>query len=250
MKTTTLAVFLLLLAAATNTRVLAAIVDLHLSVTPSTSTTGTWTVTADLGANSSGDLGLASFGLDVNGSSTTQGISIQKAAIVFQTNPTHNPPYSLFRTTGTIAGPNLTQIFASQDTVSAANNIDSSGLEFGDGLLAPVTSSIYGLIPARGPITIAAGRYTINGAGFFDPQSLIVPQVSPGTFFNLFPSNYAVDDGNGDMPPAGTVLFTQATTSVILVPAPEPSSLILLVIGSIGLIMGPRKIGRRTSGEQ
>ena len=98
MKTTTLAVSLILLAATASTRALATVVDLHLSVTPSTSTTGTWTVTADLGANSSGDLGLASFSLDIDGTSTTQGISIQKAAIVSQTNQTPNPPYSVLRT--------------------------------------------------------------------------------------------------------------------------------------------------------
>ena len=152
---------------------------LYISTIPDSGnpSTGTWTVSASLGSNPDGDLGLTSFSLDVDG---LGGVSIQKASPVSSTNQSPNPPFTLFRSTGTISGQNLLAITAAQDIVTAAQNFDSTILGFGYGLLAPVSSPVYGLIAALGPVTLATGRYTENSFGSITAS---VSQAPSSPFF-------------------------------------------------------------------
>ena len=124
---------------------------LHITATPTTATTGTWTVTADLGNNPTNDLGLAAFSIDVDGVSIVNdsGVTIAKAAVVIQTLQVPKPPYTFSRGTGTITGPNLTNVTAAQDFITAGVLDDPTTLEFGDGLLTSVASPVYGILPAR-----------------------------------------------------------------------------------------------------
>jgi hypothetical protein len=142
----------------------------------------------------------------------------------------------LFRITGTLSAPNLNGISASQDTVAAAGSSDPSILRFGDGLSADATSPVYGTVAHGGPLTLATGRWTATGTG-----GIIQAVLSPGATFNLFPLNYAVDDGTGQFnpPPAGTVQNTFAAANVLASPImiPEPGSIVLMALGSVGLIV-------------
>jgi hypothetical protein len=194
----------------------------------SPATAGTWTATAS--SVDAQNLGLASYSLDIIG---TDGISIQKMATASQTNPTPNTIYTLFRTTGTASGQSLINLGASQDTIGAASNNDDSGLRFGDTLLTQANGTFKGPIPPGGALLIAQGRYTNAGQG-----GNITAQLSAGTFFNLMPTNYDVND---TVPPAGSSQGTQAAQQVLpntkQIPAvPEPAALLLAGIGSFGLI--------------
>src|SRR6516164_9153791 len=92
-------------------------VQLHLATSDPFQFSGTWTVTATLSDNQT--LGVAAFSLDVDGLGS---VTIQKASGTNSNTPptllASNPPYSLFRSNGTLSSPNLTGIFASQDTVT------------------------------------------------------------------------------------------------------------------------------------
>ena len=221
-------------------RAQASTVQLQLSTSDPTQTSGTWTVTALLSDNQS--LGTAAVSIDVLGS---PGVTVLRAANGIQTLQVSNPPYSLFRSTGTLIVPNLTGITAAQDTITAANNNDPSILRFGDGLLSTASGQVYGVIPPSGPLTLATGRWTTSGFG------TIRAVLTPGSFFNLFPLNYAVDDGNGtgSPPPPGTVQNTPFAANVLssqtihigALDMPEPASVVLFLFGSAGLLAISRR---------
>jgi len=217
-------------------------VQLHLVTSDPLAVSGTWTVTADLSDNQS--LGIASFSIDVQGSSgPTDSVQVIRAATASQTLQVSNPPYSIFRSTGTIAFPDLTGINASQDTINAANTNDPTILRFGDGLLADAQSSVYGTVAHGGTLTLATGRWTSIGTG-----GTIQAVLTPGTFFNLFPLNYAADDGTGQSnpPPPGSMQGTPPASmvlasNIVVVPVvPEPAALILMAFSGIGLVAARR----------
>ena len=199
---------------------------------------GTWTVTADLSDNQT--LGIALFSIDVLGTSGA-GVTIQKANPIFQTLAVPNPPYSLFRNTGTINTPNLTGITSGQDWIDAANNFDPTVLRFGDGLLADAISPIYGTIMHGGTLALARGRWTASGAG-----GTIQATITPSASLQLFPLNFAVDDGEFGPPPVGTVqtptaaLHVFASNIVNITPVPEPGSIILMALAALGALTGRR----------
>jgi len=197
---------------------------------------GTWQVTAKTSDLQS--LGLASFNLDVVGN---DGVTIQKSATVAQTNQAPSPPFGSLRTTGTVNGSALGGIAASQDTVGAFQNNDPSVLGFGFGNVGTNTSATYGSITGKGIFTIAQGRFTLGGS--LGPAPSITAQVVNGSFFNLFPMNYAVDDGANNPPLAGTTAstFAAAVVNPITVPVPEPATLLLGACGALGLVAVARR---------
>src|SRR5215831_14612262 len=87
-------------------------VQLYLTTSDPNQLSGTWTVTAELSDSQS--LGIAAFSIDVHGipDGPIGGITVLKAATVSQTLQVSNPPYTLFRSTGTLSAPNLTGIGA------------------------------------------------------------------------------------------------------------------------------------------
>ena len=214
-------------------------VQLNLVTSDPTRTSGTWTVTATLSDNQT--LGIVAFSIDVIGSSIDpSGVTVRQAATPSQTLIVSNPPYSIFRSNGLLSPPSLTQINASQPAIEAAEAHDPSLLRFGDGLLTNATSTVYGTVPAGGPLALASGQWTTAGTG-----GTIQAVLTPGAYFNLFPLNYAVDDGTGQFnpPPAGTVQNAPFASAVFAsplvfvggaVPVPEPASVVLFLLGSAG----------------
>jgi hypothetical protein len=223
--------------------------QLALTVSNPVLTTGTWTVTATLSDNQT--LGIAAFSADVLGSSNQfGGLTVGQAADPAQTLKVSNPPYSVFRSNGVLSPPSLIQINASQDIVTAAQNRDPSILRFGDGLLSNAASPVYGTVAPSGPLILASGTWSVTG-----PGGTIQAVLTPGAFFNLFPLNYAVDDGSEafNPPPPGAVQHTVAAAAVlasqkIFVGLPEPASLVLMVLGGFGLVSCvPCRAWRRSS---
>jgi len=223
--------------------------DVQLTLTSSTvlATTGTWQLSATLSDNQS--LGIVSFSIDVLGSSTgpSSGVTVLRAATTTQTLRVSNPPYSLFRTFGTLSAPNVTGIGASQDTIAAANNGDPTIVRFGDGLLTTATGQFYGAIAPGGPLLLATGRWIASGTG-----GTIQAILTPGTAFDLFPLNYAVDDGFGGPPPAGSAQIPIAAANVVASQAifmpgvfPEPGSIVLMALGSVALMVVARRARQR-----
>src|SRR5262245_26160583 len=92
--------------------------DIILNVQVDT-TNHTWAVAAV--SSDLQNLGIAAIAIDVLGGG---GISVLKAANPSDTNQSPAGYFSLFRTTGTISGQNLVNIFASQDTITAADSFD------------------------------------------------------------------------------------------------------------------------------
>jgi hypothetical protein len=239
MKGQILAAAAILLATATAARATNVLLNLQ-TTTDATGTSGTWTVTATLSDNQT--LGIASFSIDVLGSSFPGSPIVQKASGTNSNTPptllVSNPPYSMFRINGTLSPPNLVGISASQDIVTAANNNDPSVLRFGDGLTAAATGAVYGTVAPGGALTLATGRWTTTFS-----SGLIEAVLTPGAFFNLFPLNYAVDDGTAQFnpPPPGTVRNLVAAANVLssgqFVPAfPEPSALIIVSLGGLSTL--------------
>jgi hypothetical protein len=184
-------------------------------------------------------MGIAGFSIDVDGSSSVIGtVTALRAASFPLTNQTSNPPYSQFRSVGTLSSPNLTGISAFQDSFGAFVNNDPTELRFGDGNAGTVHSATYGDIAGNGPLVLATGRWTGSGVG-----GSLEAVLTPNTVFSLFPLNYAVDDGTGEFnpPPAGTtqsfVTATAVIPSLVLIPPtdPEPSSIVLMGIAAVGL---------------
>src|SRR5262249_5505117 len=83
---------------------------------------GTWQVSMTMA--DAQNLGLSSFSIDVMG---TNGANILRAQTVANTNGSPNPPFLSLRTNGTVSGSNVLGIAASQDVISAVNNVDDSG---------------------------------------------------------------------------------------------------------------------------
>src|SRR5262249_11329265 len=211
--------------------------------------TGTWRVTATLSDNQT--LGIAAFSIDVTGSSDADGsVTILNAATVSQTLQASNPPYSQFRSTGTLSGTDLLGVSAAQPLADAQINNDPSILRFGDGLVTAANSSVYGQIVPNGPLTLATGRWIGTGVGGF-----MQARLTPGSGFNLFPLNYAVDDGNYvfNPPPPGTVQDAPFAANVfastrIFVNGPEPTSLVLFFLGGVALLGVARRRYRELTG--
>ena len=167
-------------------------VALSLTTSDPSLASGTWAVfaqTSDLA-----NLGIASYSIDVV---ATVGVSLAKTATVSQTNQGPNPPFSLFRTTGTLTsgnGNSLTSITGAQDNISAASNNDDSGLVYGYGEIGPVNGQFVGAVSGKGLFEIATGQWTSTSGGN------IVARVTPGAFIGLFPQNW---DANDVPSPAG-----------------------------------------------
>jgi hypothetical protein len=224
---------------ATSTVARATNVYLNLTTTTdATGTSGTWTVTATLGDNQT--LGIASFSLEVDGipdAGVGSTVTALKASGTNSNTPptliAPNPPYSVFRNNGIATAPKVSGIAASQDTVTAATTNDPTVLRFGDGLTTKANSSVYGSIQAGGALTLATGRWTATGTG-----GSLQAIVTPGSFFNLYPLNYAVDDGTGtnSPPPAGTTTAVVAGNVIPSSVIPEPASLALMAFGGLALV--------------
>src|SRR5262245_54741877 len=124
-------------------------------VAGNTPTAGAFNVFAQV--NDLQNLGIASVSWDVQ---STGDIVLAKAATVGNTNGAPNPPFLLFRTTGTLgAAPahSLTGITGAQDTVGAAANNDDSGIGFGYGLTGTANGSLLAQSPARA--TCSSGSF-------------------------------------------------------------------------------------------
>ena len=164
---------------------------------------GTWTAYAQL--NDLNNLGIASFSIDIL---ATGGITLAKAATTSQTNQGPNPPFSLFRTTGTLTsgnGNSLTSITGSQDNIGAASNNDDSGLVYGYGEFGVANGTFVGQVTGKGLLPLATGRWTNSGSG-----GTIFASVTPGSFFGLFPNNW---DANDSPSPAGSAKHNQCNCS-------------------------------------
>jgi hypothetical protein len=213
--------------------------DVILSVQLDT-TNQTWAVTAV--SSDSQNLGIASFAIDVLG---TGGISILKAVNPADTLVAPSAYFDILRNTGTISGQNLLDIHASQDTIGAANAFNDSGILYGYGLSGTGSGTFVGPITGLGPAILAQGSYSNDGTG-----GTISARIATGAFVNLFPLNWDVDHNPG-LP--GSVQHTEFASNspglggnppppppVDIPPVPEPSPLVLTVLGVLGLVLAAR----------
>jgi PEP-CTERM motif len=200
----------------------AATIQFNVTVTPNGSSGGTWSVSAtDLGGDNKG---IAGFDIDVLG---LGGIVIGKASPVSQTLQAPNLPFSLFRSTGTLASPNLNAITAFQDTPSAFNNNDDSALIYQEGIGAAMP--------------IAKGTFT--GSIGFGPSITVQPEFAAGLpSITVFPLNYDVTDvdGSGNLLPGNTAAVTQVTGYTVVY-TPEPASFFLMGMAGVGLALARRR---------
>src|SRR5262249_56512465 len=87
-----------------------------------------------------------------------------------------------------------------------------------------------------GTLTLAGGRWTASGTG-----GTIQASVKQASSLQLFPLNFAVDDGFFGPPPAGTVQITDSALNVFasnivnVTPVPEPGT-ILMALGGLGAL--------------
>src|SRR5262245_2875142 len=214
-------------------------------VAGNTPTAGAFNVFAQV--NDLQNLGIASVSWDVQ---STGDIVLAKAATVGNTNGAPNPPFLLFRTTGTLgAAPahSLTGITGAQDTVGAANNNDGSGLGYGYGETGSVQSTFTppGPQSGKGDMLLGQFRYTQSASGL---GGQITVGVTPGSFFGLFPINWMVDYDPAGPAPAGSSQSAMAATGVTasapaIIPAavPEPAAVVLMCLGAMGVVAGRRR---------
>ena len=136
-------------------------VTLSLTTTDPTQPSGTFAVFET--TSDAQNLGIASSSVDIT---TTGGLTLAKAATAAQTNQLPNPPFSLFRTTGTLStgsANSLTSITGSQDNIGAASNNDDSGLVYGEGVSGTINGTFVGQVTGKGLLEVASGRWTNSG---------------------------------------------------------------------------------------
>jgi hypothetical protein len=211
--------------------------NINLSVTTTDPTQPTGTITVFGQSSDTSNLGVANFSLDIT---STGGLTLAKMATPAQTNAAANPPFLLFRTTGTLTtgtANSLTGIAAAQDSVGAVNGNDDSGLGYGYGIVGNAQGTFVGPVTGKGLIALAMARWTnTTGAG-----GVITAKVTPGSFFTYFPTNW---DANDTTPPVGSAqgvvaapTVNQGTVNIV----PEPASLVLMGLAGLGLVAVARR---------
>jgi hypothetical protein len=231
MKSFNLAVLVVLAASATLTfasanTAYATTIQLNLTVTPTGTNGGTWSVSAtDLGGDNKGITG---FDIDVIGFG---GVVIGKASPAAQTVQAPNPPFSQLAESGKLVSTNLNGISAFQNTPGALSSRDDSELVYQEGIGTP--------------FPLAKGVYTGPLADF--GGITVQPEISLGLpAITVFPLNYDVDDvdASGNLLPGNTGVIAQVRnyTVVVVINGPEPASFVLLGLAGIGLAIAIRSL--------